>query len=254
MEAFLRDITQIVHNPYVALIFFSALAFDFINGFHDAANSIATIVGTRGTAAIPKRFAGRRGGTSPRLGSSASTSPTPSPNGSSRSMSPSTSSSPACWARSSGTDHVVRRLAVQFLARATRRLWRRRRHSRRQDGRRHAHGESRGDGRIHRHRALIGMFLACSARPSSCGRFAKLRHQGGKYFRIAQLGSAAAYSLGHGTTMPKNHGHCRRAALRHDLEQRPSRVRHRKSGVPLLDRVICHAAIRPARCAAAGAS
>ncbi len=29
------------------LIIFLALAFDFINGFHDAANSIATIVSTR---------------------------------------------------------------------------------------------------------------------------------------------------------------------------------------------------------------
>ncbi len=47
MDAFLRDIGSIVHHPYVALIFFAALAFDFINGFHDAANSIATIVGTR---------------------------------------------------------------------------------------------------------------------------------------------------------------------------------------------------------------
>ncbi len=34
-------------QPFIALIFLSALVFDFINGFHDAANSIATIVGTR---------------------------------------------------------------------------------------------------------------------------------------------------------------------------------------------------------------
>jgi PiT family inorganic phosphate transporter len=47
MESFLRDIAAIFANPYVALIFLTALAFDFINGFHDAANSIATIVGTR---------------------------------------------------------------------------------------------------------------------------------------------------------------------------------------------------------------
>ena len=47
MEAFLRDISEIIRNPYVALIFFTALVFDFINGFHDAANSIATVVGTR---------------------------------------------------------------------------------------------------------------------------------------------------------------------------------------------------------------
>ena len=47
MEAFLRDFSEIVHHPYIALIILAALAFDFINGFHDAANSIATIVGTR---------------------------------------------------------------------------------------------------------------------------------------------------------------------------------------------------------------
>ena len=46
MEAFLRDLVAIFNHPYVALIFIAALAFDFINGFHDAANSIATIVGT----------------------------------------------------------------------------------------------------------------------------------------------------------------------------------------------------------------
>lgn len=33
--------------PFVILIIFFALAFDFTNGFHDAANSIATIVSTR---------------------------------------------------------------------------------------------------------------------------------------------------------------------------------------------------------------
>jgi inorganic phosphate transporter, PiT family len=47
MTAFLRDLFDIAHHPYVALILITALAFDFINGFHDAANSIATIVGTR---------------------------------------------------------------------------------------------------------------------------------------------------------------------------------------------------------------
>ncbi|HXE81299.1 MAG TPA: inorganic phosphate transporter, partial [Vicinamibacterales bacterium] len=31
----------------VALLVFVALAFDYINGFHDAANSIATVVSTR---------------------------------------------------------------------------------------------------------------------------------------------------------------------------------------------------------------
>ena len=33
--------------PYVIAIVFIAFIFDFINGFHDSANSIATIVGTR---------------------------------------------------------------------------------------------------------------------------------------------------------------------------------------------------------------
>jgi inorganic phosphate transporter, PiT family len=47
MASFLRDLFHILQNPYVALIFLTALAFDFINGFHDAANSIATVVGTR---------------------------------------------------------------------------------------------------------------------------------------------------------------------------------------------------------------
>jgi PiT family inorganic phosphate transporter len=46
MAAFLRDLSAIFHNPYIAIILATALAFDFINGFHDAANSIATIVGT----------------------------------------------------------------------------------------------------------------------------------------------------------------------------------------------------------------
>jgi len=47
MSAFFTDLLHIVQNPYIALIFFTALIFDFSNGFHDAANSIATIVGTR---------------------------------------------------------------------------------------------------------------------------------------------------------------------------------------------------------------
>jgi PiT family inorganic phosphate transporter len=42
-----HDLESVFSNPYVALIFVAALGFDFINGFHDAANSIATIVGTR---------------------------------------------------------------------------------------------------------------------------------------------------------------------------------------------------------------
>src|SRR5258705_13368024 len=47
MTEFLRHIADIFQHPYVALIFLTALAFDFINGFHDAANSIATVVSTR---------------------------------------------------------------------------------------------------------------------------------------------------------------------------------------------------------------
>ena len=46
-HGFFHDLEAVFSNPYVALIFIAALAFDFINGFHDAANSIATIVGTR---------------------------------------------------------------------------------------------------------------------------------------------------------------------------------------------------------------
>ncbi len=34
-------------NPLIAVTCFIALAFDFVNGFHDAANSIATVVATR---------------------------------------------------------------------------------------------------------------------------------------------------------------------------------------------------------------
>src|ERR1017187_130207 len=47
MSAFFTDLLHILQNPYIALIFFTALVFDFINGFHDAANSISTAVGTR---------------------------------------------------------------------------------------------------------------------------------------------------------------------------------------------------------------
>lgn len=44
---FLDTLAQLLTQPYVLLIFIAALVFDFVNGFHDAANSIATIVGTR---------------------------------------------------------------------------------------------------------------------------------------------------------------------------------------------------------------
>ncbi len=46
-SGFFNDLVLIASHPYVLLIVLVALAFDFVNGFHDAANSIATIVGTR---------------------------------------------------------------------------------------------------------------------------------------------------------------------------------------------------------------
>ncbi len=53
MERFVTDIVEIGQHPYVLLILLTALAFDFINGFHDAANSIATVVGTRVLRPMP---------------------------------------------------------------------------------------------------------------------------------------------------------------------------------------------------------
>ena len=54
--SFFHTLAALASQPWVMLIFIAALAFDFINGFHDAANSIATIVGTRvlrpGTAVV----------------------------------------------------------------------------------------------------------------------------------------------------------------------------------------------------------
>lgn len=47
MERFLTDAMAIAGHPYIFCIVLTALVFDFINGFHDAANSVATIVGTR---------------------------------------------------------------------------------------------------------------------------------------------------------------------------------------------------------------
>ena len=46
-SGFLNDLVAIATHPYILLIVLVALAFDFVNGFHDAANSIATVVGTR---------------------------------------------------------------------------------------------------------------------------------------------------------------------------------------------------------------
>jgi PiT family inorganic phosphate transporter len=53
MDQFLVDIGQIAQHPYVLMIVLTALIFDFINGFHDAANSIATVVGTRVMRPLP---------------------------------------------------------------------------------------------------------------------------------------------------------------------------------------------------------
>jgi inorganic phosphate transporter, PiT family len=44
----LTGILRLLEAPLIVLVLiFVALAFDFINGFHDAANSIATVVSTR---------------------------------------------------------------------------------------------------------------------------------------------------------------------------------------------------------------
>jgi inorganic phosphate transporter, PiT family len=47
LSGFFHDVSLLLGDPYITLIVVAALAFDFINGFHDAANSIATVVGTR---------------------------------------------------------------------------------------------------------------------------------------------------------------------------------------------------------------
>jgi inorganic phosphate transporter, PiT family len=47
MSMLMSDLADILNHPYIACIVLMALIFDFLNGFHDAANSIATIVGTR---------------------------------------------------------------------------------------------------------------------------------------------------------------------------------------------------------------
>lgn len=53
MDQFLHDVGQIAQHPYLLMILLTALVFDFINGFHDAANSIATVVGTRVMRPLP---------------------------------------------------------------------------------------------------------------------------------------------------------------------------------------------------------
>ncbi len=47
MTQYANDFSLIFQHPYIVVIIITALLFDFVNGFHDAANSIATIVGTR---------------------------------------------------------------------------------------------------------------------------------------------------------------------------------------------------------------
>ena len=41
--------------PLLVSLIVVALAFDFLNGLHDAANSIATVVGTRLLRPLPRR-------------------------------------------------------------------------------------------------------------------------------------------------------------------------------------------------------
>jgi phosphate/sulfate permease len=43
MAIVLRDFADLSNHPYIACIVLMALIFDFLNGFHDAAKSIATI-------------------------------------------------------------------------------------------------------------------------------------------------------------------------------------------------------------------
>ena len=52
---FIQQIVQLIlQYPYVCFIVFVALVFDFTNGMHDSANSIATIVSTR---VLPPKYA-----------------------------------------------------------------------------------------------------------------------------------------------------------------------------------------------------
>jgi len=47
LDIFHTIINFIVNYPFVLIVIFVALIFDFTNGMHDSANSIATIVSTR---------------------------------------------------------------------------------------------------------------------------------------------------------------------------------------------------------------
>jgi inorganic phosphate transporter, PiT family len=54
MEIFQHLIDIIMLYPFVSFIILVALVFDFTNGMHDSANSIATIVSTR---VLPPKYA-----------------------------------------------------------------------------------------------------------------------------------------------------------------------------------------------------
>ena len=66
-----------IHLALVVLVVVVALVFDYINGFHDAANSIATVVSTR-VLSPGRRWCGRRSSTSSPRSSSAPPWPRPS--------------------------------------------------------------------------------------------------------------------------------------------------------------------------------
>ncbi|MEZ5421073.1 MAG: hypothetical protein R2708_27565 [Vicinamibacterales bacterium] len=53
-----------MEHSFVIVVVVAALVFDYINGFHDAANSIATVVSTRACCRRGKGGRGRRSSTS----------------------------------------------------------------------------------------------------------------------------------------------------------------------------------------------
>lgn len=54
MDILFSIVSFIAENPYIVLIIAVAFVFDYTNGMHDSANSIATIVSTR---VLSPRFA-----------------------------------------------------------------------------------------------------------------------------------------------------------------------------------------------------
>ena len=202
-----------------------ALVFDYINGFHDAANSIATVVSTRvltpreavlwaaffnfiafvvfplhvahtiGKGIIDphdhrRRRARRRAGRRHRL----------------------------------EPDHLVVRAAVELVARAGGRPDRRRRLQGRASvilgSRRHQ------DGAVHR--AVAGARHAARRRHDGAGRVdaagASTPGKVDRWFRRLQLLSAALFSLGHGAQRrAEDHGHHHGAADRQGLPEPTSR-------------------------------